>query len=70
MREGLRFVEIPASIQAIKTADMSLALQWRMETRQVLEDAFQCGMTAVDVVRDTDVCYYLLRSGAAEQTHI
>ncbi|MCO5246341.1 MAG: hypothetical protein M9927_21435 [Anaerolineae bacterium] len=34
-------IAIPASFQAIKSADMDLARQWRIETRRLFEDAFR-----------------------------
>ena len=61
VRGDLRFVEIPASIQAIKSADMSLALQWRLETRRVFEDAFASGYVVTDVLREGDERRYLLQ---------
>jgi predicted GNAT superfamily acetyltransferase len=50
--EGERLlVEIPARVQALKTADLGLALAWRLSVRAACETAFAAGYTACDVVR-------------------
>ena len=50
--EGERLlVEIPARMQALKTADLGLALAWRLSVRAACEAAFAAGYTACDVVR-------------------
>lgn len=66
--EGKRLlVEIPARIQAIKTASMELARAWRLNVRQACETAFGAGYTAVDIVRADEHgrgrVYYLLEQG-------
>jgi len=38
-------VEIPASFQAIKTADFALARAWRLSTREIFESLFTAGLT-------------------------
>ncbi len=43
-------VEIPSDIQATKQADVALALDWRMKTRQILEVYFERGYHAVDLL--------------------
>ncbi|HSN73922.1 MAG TPA: hypothetical protein VL334_02380, partial [Anaerolineae bacterium] len=53
-------LEVPANFQAIKAADMPLALQWRLHTRQLFEDAFSQGYTVTDLLRHNDRCHYLL----------
>lgn len=61
-------VEIPSRIQALKAADMDLALAWRLSVREACEAAFAAGYTACDVVRaEVDGkrrVYYLLRHEA------
>lgn len=62
---NLMLVEIPASIQHIKRADMSLALRWRMHTRDVFENMFASGFIVTDFVPHVDGqgnqrSYYLL----------
>jgi predicted GNAT superfamily acetyltransferase len=51
---------VPANFQAIKRTDMPLAIQWRLRTRQLFEDAFSQGYTVTDLLRHDDRCYYLL----------
>ena len=53
-------VEVPANFQAIKAADMDLALRWRLATRQCFEDAFAAGYQVIDLLRQDDRCHYLL----------
>ncbi len=64
--EGERLlVETPARMQALKAADMGLALAWRLSVRAACETAFAAGYTACDVVRaEVDGLprvYYLLK---------
>lgn len=54
-------IEVPANFQAIKAADMDLALHWRMATRQLFEDAFAQGYVAVDLVRTNNTLAYVLK---------
>jgi predicted GNAT superfamily acetyltransferase len=60
-------LEVPANFQAIKHSDMPLAIQWRLRTRHLFEDAFSQGYTVTDLLRQDDRCYYLLEpaSGAS-----
>lgn len=53
-------IEIPADIQFVKAAAPELALTWRLQTRQIFEDAFADGYTAVDLVRREGRNFYLL----------
>jgi len=57
-------VEVPADYQAIKAGAPSLALEWRLATRQLFETYFSAGYTAVDFVSrgagEARRCYYLL----------
>ena len=60
-------VEIPVDIQDMKTAKLSLALEWRTGTRQIFEAYFARGYQAVDVLKmdeeGTRRNFYVLRSG-------
>jgi predicted GNAT superfamily acetyltransferase len=53
-------IPLPANFQAIKRSDMGLALQWRLRTRQLFEEAFSQGYTIIDLLRHDDRCHYLL----------
>ncbi len=44
-------VEIPANVQAMKQADLALALDWRWQTRTIFETYLARGYVAVDLVR-------------------
>jgi predicted GNAT superfamily acetyltransferase len=62
--EGERLlVEIPARMQALKPADLGLALAWRLSVRAACETAFAAGYTACDVVRADGLSrvYYVMR---------
>ena len=39
---------------------MTLAMQWRMDTRRAFEDAFAQGYLAIDMLRRGDGLFYLL----------
>ena len=65
VREKRTSIEIPASFQSIKSTDMSLALQWRMETRRAFEDAFASGYVVTDVLREGDLRRYVLQNCTA-----
>jgi len=43
-------VEIPESIQAIRRADLELAREWRIKTREIFEAYFARGYAAVDFI--------------------
>lgn len=57
-------VEVPAGYQALKASAPTLALEWRLATRQLFEAYFSAGYTAVDFVRqqagEEMRTYYLL----------
>ena len=46
----LALVEIPADFQSFKRADPSLALAWRLQTREIFEDAFAHDYLVTDFV--------------------
>ena len=48
-------VEIPNDLQAIKKANMALAMDWRMKTRELFEAYFPRGYEAIDFVRAGEV---------------
>ncbi len=48
-------VEIPNDLQAIKKANLALALDWRMKTRELFEAYFARGYEAIDLVRAGEV---------------
>jgi len=54
-------VEIPSDINLLKMKNRNTALQWRLQTRQIFEQAFAAGYTTVDVLRDEGRNYYLLQ---------
>ena len=45
-------VEIPVSIQSIRKADLALAADWRIKTREIFEVYFDRGYVAVDFDRE------------------
>lgn len=53
-------VEIPADINVLKARAPDLALEWRMQTRQIFTVAFELGYTATDLLRREGRNYYLL----------
>jgi chorismate synthase len=50
----LALVEIPADLQSLKPTDRSLALAWRMQTRDIFERAFARGYMVTDFVFESD----------------
>src|SRR5258708_26678413 len=52
--ESHLLVEIPSDFQAIKRADASLALEWRIAARGAFEGAFAEGYAAVEFLRGAD----------------
>jgi hypothetical protein len=46
----MALVEIPVDFQSLKRADKSLALAWRMQTREIFEWAFAHGYMVTDYV--------------------
>ncbi len=58
-------IEIPADFQAIKSADMGLAREWRAQTREMFEDYFHAGYTVTEFISEVQVkqrCnFYLLQ---------
>jgi len=58
-------VEIPAHLQAIKAADIELARQWRVQTRELFEGCFAAGYTVTEFISqvhdDLRRSYYVLQ---------
>ena len=52
--ESHLLLEIPRSFQAVKRADPSLALEWRIAARGAFEGAFAQGYAAVEFLRSED----------------
>lgn len=48
-------IEVPNNLQAIKKTNMTLALDWRLKTRDLFEAYFARGYEAVDFVRAGEV---------------
>jgi predicted GNAT superfamily acetyltransferase len=45
-------IEIPADFQAIKSADMGLAREWRAQTREIFQDYFSAGYVAAEFISE------------------
>ena len=60
-------IEIPANFQSIRAADMSLASEWRMHTRELFEHYFEAGYVMTEfiseVLEGTRHSYYVLKKG-------
>jgi predicted GNAT superfamily acetyltransferase len=59
-------VEIPADFQSLKSADIKLALEWRLHTRAIFETLFAAGYLVTDFVQSTNApirSYYVLIHG-------
>ncbi|HUG35128.1 MAG TPA: GNAT family N-acetyltransferase [Anaerolineales bacterium] len=59
----LALAEIPSDFDALKTADFSLARDWRFFTREVFETAFAAGYIVTDFVFDQGRSFYVLSHG-------
>ncbi len=57
-------IQVPYLFQAVKAADLDLALAWRMHTRQAFEHYFGLGYSAVEMLRgdlgEVPVAFYRL----------
>jgi predicted GNAT superfamily acetyltransferase len=60
-------IEIPADFQALKSADMGLAREWRAQTREIFEDCFGAGYVATEFISEVQEGrrrnFYLLQRG-------
>jgi predicted GNAT superfamily acetyltransferase len=64
-------VEFPADFQAIKRADNTLAIAWRLHLRSICEAAFANGFTVVDYVHEPGTrarSFYLLQKIASSES--
>jgi len=53
-------VQIPSDFQGLKATDKNLALEWRLHTRALFEEAFAKGYVATDLLVENGRSYYLL----------
>lgn len=53
-------IQIPSDFQSIKATDKNLALEWRLHTRALFEEAFAKGYEATDLLVEGGRSYYLL----------
>jgi len=53
-------VQMPGSLQQLKDRYLEIAVEWRLQTRHIFEQAFARGYTAIDFLRRDDRNYYLL----------
>jgi len=65
--ERLSLAEIPPDFTALKSADLSLARDWRFFSREVFETCFASGYLATDFIhdRETNRSFYILTDGNA-----
>ena len=52
--EKITYIETPLDIQSIKKMDMKKAIEWRMKTRQLLEQALACKYVVMEAVFSPD----------------
>ena len=55
-------IQIPSDFQALKASDKNLALEWRLRTRPLFEEAFASGYIATDLLVHGGQSYYLLET--------
>ncbi len=53
-------IQIPSDFQSLKAADKNLALEWRLNAREMFEEAFARNYTATDLLIEDGRSYYLL----------
>src|SRR5262249_11659137 len=53
-------IQIPSDFQSLKAADGNLALEWRLHTRALFEEAFAKGYEVTDLLVEGGRSYYLL----------
>jgi predicted GNAT superfamily acetyltransferase len=67
--DALCLVEIPANFQHLKTNDHALALEWKLQIREVLTEAFAKGYLITDYIYETIAdrprAFYVLAQGEA-----
>jgi predicted GNAT superfamily acetyltransferase len=62
-------VAVPKNYQTVKKASETAALAWRLHTRELFERCFAAGFTAVDLLREEALCYYLLQKDFKDTNH-
>jgi predicted GNAT superfamily acetyltransferase len=55
-------IQIPSDFQSLKAKDGNLALEWRLHTRALFEEAFAKGYLATDLLMEDGRSYYLLEA--------
>jgi len=50
----MALVEIPSDFQSLKRADRSLALAWRLQTREIFQWAFERGYMVTDFIFESE----------------
>ena len=57
---------VPRNFQGVKKENMTWGLDWRMHTRELFEKAFALEFTAIDLLIEDDLCYYLMEKNFDE----
>jgi predicted GNAT superfamily acetyltransferase len=60
IKEERILIQIPYDFQSLKATDRDLALEWRLHTRALFEDAFARGYLATDLLVESGRSFYLL----------
>jgi predicted GNAT superfamily acetyltransferase len=60
--EERMLIQIPSDFQRLKATDRNLALEWRLHTRALFEEAFAKGYLATDLLVEGGLSYYLLEA--------
>ncbi|RME76688.1 MAG: hypothetical protein D6784_05285 [Chloroflexi bacterium] len=63
LENDLLSVEIPPNIHAVKQTSLDLAMEWRLQVRQVFETCFSAGFIAIDFLSD-------VRNGARRSRYL
>lgn len=58
---NILIMTIPNNFRQLHQEDLPLALAWRFHTRELFEQAFGLGYTAVDLLIESDRCHYILQ---------
>jgi predicted GNAT superfamily acetyltransferase len=69
--ESILLIEIPANLQAIKATAPAIALEWRVQCRDLFQSAFAAGYIVTDFIRENNQnlqwqhrrCFYVLSHG-------
>lgn len=65
-KEHTIILPIPKAFQYLKQADFQLALDWRFQTRDFFQKAFQANFIAVHVLKTEEPVYYYVLTKQAE----